>query len=329
MSRLEKIALLAASSSQPGNENDMIIELDGQFRPVEALWEGNVITFKVGTPRKKLYGEGPSAEQIQKKYGVGPFVETGGKWDSDTLWIVDTALASLSPEELKGVAGLPFHIMEKDPSNKAVRGRSLAMYRQDAKATQIELYRLAIEMDKRKFTGTIDNPTPSSVSMLVHELGHAIAKKTLRDAVANYAPEKAALDELTKRAQEAQKAYNAKRQEYAKSKDPALGKELQAETEAMKKLQEELNAKGKIIAALGGIQARGGAAPSPVEKALIAKLPQNKAPTAYGRTLPGEAFAECFRLAKMDKAALDRAAPGISAFFASPEYAAAIAELLK
>ena len=39
-----------------------------------------------------------------------------------------------------------------------------------------------------------------------------------------------------------------------------------------------------------------------------------------GRTLGAEAFAESYRLWKLDRAALDRAAPGISAWFDSAAF---------
>ncbi|MCC6810780.1 MAG: hypothetical protein IT381_25350 [Deltaproteobacteria bacterium] len=329
MTHLERAALLAAASSQPGNENDMMLEADGQFTPVETRWDGDVISFRIGAPKKSLYGEGPSAAELQTKYGVGPFVEAGSKWTKEMLWLVDAALATLAKDELAGVAGLPFHIMEKDPSNKAVRGRSVAMYRQEPTGTQIELYALALESDKRKFVGSVDHPVPNSVSMLVHELAHAISRKTHRDAQAAYAPQKAAYDALAAKAVEMQKAASARLDEYRKTKDEALKKAVDEDNAALKKMQQELNTASKNMAALGAAQRQGGAQPSPVEKAFLAKLPLPKSPTAYGRTLPGESFAECFRLAKLDPAALERAAPGIPAFFASAEYKEAIAAPLK
>lgn len=45
-------------------------------------------------------------------------------------------------------------------------------------------------------------------------------------------------------------------------------------------------------------------------------------PTAFGRNATGERFAECFLLHKLDRPALDRAAPAVGRWFDSPEPAA-------
>ena len=148
LSRAERIGVMYVLGTQPGGELDALVEDGGKFTPVELTWEGDTITVKSGQPRASIYGKASAKEDIQKKYGIGPFVDSGATWDNDALYVVETALSMLSPAELKGVAGLPFHRMPKDPSNKQVRGTAIAMYVPDR--SQIELYDYAIQADRRR-----------------------------------------------------------------------------------------------------------------------------------------------------------------------------------
>lgn len=320
--RVEKIALLYVLPTKPGAELDVIVEDGGKFTAVETSWDGEVVTFKTGEARAQLYGKASSTEEIQKKFGTGPFVESGAKWDNDSLYVVETALATLSPEELAGVAELPFHRMVKDPSNKATKGTVAAMYVPER--SQIELYDYAMVVDKRRFVGTVEKPTPLSVFTLVHECGHAVSRKGARESRHRTTVAKQEYDEVNAKLIAEKKTYDADKATYARTRDQALGKSISERTPVLKQLVADLAEKKKkfdaAAAEMTTVETKGSA----IERALDAKLPFKKSVTNYARTSIAESFAECLALFKLDKKALERAAPGIPAWFESPEYVALV-----
>lgn len=319
-SRVEKLALLFALGAKPGAEFDTIIEDSGQFTPVQVTWDNDVLSLKVGSPRAEIYGKASTKEEIQKKYGVGPFVDSGALWDNNSLFVVEQALATLSKEELTGVAGLPFHRMVSDPSHKAVRGTAIAMYVPDK--SQIELYNHGMAADKRKFVGPVDKPMPLSVSALVHECGHAIARKSARGTRGDAVRVKAEYDAINQKLIGEKKKYDEDKAVYKKTKDQALGKSLQERGVMFKQLMADMNAKKKEFEGVAKQMVSTEKSGTPMERAFEAKLPLKDAPTVYGRTAIGESFADTFALLKLDRAALDRAAPGVSAWFESPAFSA-------
>ena len=154
-----------------------------------------------------------------------------------------------------------------------------------------------------------------SAAMLMHEVGHAVSRAASRTQFADVATARAALEAASNAFNEGQKQYTADAADYAKSKDPELRKSLDAraaatqddvaKVKALQKTWQDLQAAAKSTLAQG----------SAMEQAYLAKLPLAAAPTLYGRTAGPEAFAEAFRLWKFDRVALDRAAPGMAAWF--------------
>ena len=128
-----------------------------------------------------------------------------------------------------------------------------------------------------------------------------------------------ALEDASNAFNEAQKKYDADRAEWAKTKDPELGKALDARAAVTKDEVANVKALQKKWSDLQA-GAQRGVQQSPAEAAFLAKLPLASAPTPYGRTLPSEAFAEAYRIWKFDRAALERAAPGIASWFDSEAF---------
>lgn len=314
-----KQALLMAISMPMNGENDLIVEgKDGTFTAVEVLVEPPDVTFRFSAPRASLYGKAPSREELQKKYGTGPFIDSGATWGNDTLFVVDLALGKLSPEELKAIAGLPFHRMPAEPAGGVARGpgsRAIAIYRQDAAGSRFEVYDAAPEKDRVRFNGSPDAPIPGSTSTLVHELGHAISRAGSRTEFSEYDTAMAELQAATIAFNEGQKKYNADRAEFQRSKDPELKKSLLAQAAAAKDEMTKVQALQKKVAEADAKRKKTLSGGSPLENAYIAKFPLADAPTLYGRTLVSEAFAEGFSLWKTDRAALERATPGAAAWF--------------
>ena len=323
LSREVKQALLMTVSMKPGSEQDLMVEsAGGKSTPIQVLWDDATLVYSVGTPRD-VYGAGPSKEELQKKYGVGAFVDDGAAWDSDLLFSVDLALSKLTKEELALIAGTPFHRMPKDP--KGGGDRKLAIYRQDSTLPQprFEVYDASKAVDRVRFCGTVDAPFTQSAAMVMHEVAHALSRATSGDQMEQTKVARKALEDATTAFNEGQKKYNADRAEYAKSKDPELKKSLEARAATTKDEVAKVKELQKVWQDLQTATQRG-LQQSPTEAAFLQKLPLNKAPTPYARTLPSEAFAESYRLWKLDRAALDRAAPGISAWFDSAAFTDAL-----
>lgn len=296
LTREVKQALLMGISAKPGAENDLIIEGKGTFTAVEVVYEGATLAYRVGPVRTSLYGAAPTREELQKKYGTGAFVDDGAAWDPNMLFVVDTVLSKLTPAELAVIAGLPFHRMPRDASKRG-NPRALAIYRQESDApARLELYDLAVVADRIRFCGSVDAPVTQSAAMLMHEIGHAISRAASRAQFAQVATARAALDAAANAFNEAQR------------KQPSNDAAAKAEAARIKGLQQtwqDLSSAAKSTLAQG----------SDLEKAFLAKLPLAAAPTLYGRTSGAEAFAESFRMWKFDRVALDRAAPGMAAWF--------------
>lgn len=320
LSRELKQALLMAVSMTPGSEQDLMVEsAGGKFTPIQVLWDDSTLVYSVGAPRD-VYGPGPSKEDLQKKYGVGAFVDDGASWDSDLLFSVDLALSKLTPNELALLAGTPFHRMPRDPKARSAV-RTLAVYRQDSSLPQprFEVYDASKEVDRVRFCGSVDAPITESAAMIMHEAAHALSRATAGDQMEAMKTARKALEDATNAFNEGQKKYNADRAEYAKTKDPELRKSLEARAAATNAEVAKVKALQKVWQDLQTATQKG-LQQSPTEAAFLEKLPLAKAPTTYGRTLGAEAFAESYRLWKLDRAALDRAAPGISAWFDSPAF---------
>jgi len=321
LSRVERVALLALVATRSGAELDVMVEAEGQFTPVETFWDGAAITFRSGAPRAGLYGRAPSQDQLQKDFGVGPFVNDGATWDNDGLYVVGAALSELTPDELALLAGVEFHRMARDPVGLAVNGISIAMYRPEQRAPRIELYNHGVTADRRRFVGTVDKPVPLTVATVLHEAAHAMARKPLLNLRRRVADAERAHALAVARARDEQRRYAADRKAYNARRDPALAKALTARAVTIKVLVKQMVAAQKERDAIRAtlITEQGRAAP--LERALDARLPYRSGPTAYARTSPGESFAECLKLHRLDRAALERAAPGVAAWFDSAEYA--------
>lgn len=310
-----KLALLMALNMTPQAENDLIVEGKGGFTSVEVNWDGAALTYTAGPAREKLYGPGPAREELSKKYGVGEFVDDGVAWDSDMLFVVDQALGKLKPDELAVLAGMPFHRIARGTPPAGAKGTLLALYRQDTTLprARIELYDGARAGDRLRFTGTPDAPLPQSVAMLMHEIGHAVARAASQKKFDEVRAARKALEDAANAFNENTAKYNADRAEYLKTKDPALAKSLQERGKAAKGEADhvkEVQKKWETLVA----EAQASTQQSATESAFLAMFPQAKAPTPYGRTSGAEAFAETYRLWKLDRAALERASPGAAAW---------------
>lgn len=314
-----KQALLMTVSMKPGSEQDLMVENAGKYTPVQVTWDDGVVTFTAGPQRDAIYGKGPDKAELQKKYGVGEFVDDGAAWDADLLYSVDVALSKLTRDELALIAGLSFHRMPKEPTGRS--GRMLAIFRQDSTLPKprFEVYDASKEVDRVRFCGDPANPVPQSAAMVVHEVAHALSRATASGTLDAVKEARKALDDAAAAFNEGQKQYNADRETYAKTKDPELKKSLQERAAKTKEEMAKVQALQKTWQDLQNA-AKQGMGGSATETAFLQKLPLNKAPTPYARTLGSEAFAESYRLWKLDKPALERAAPGISAWFESAAF---------
>jgi hypothetical protein len=157
---------------------------------------------------------------------------------------------------------------------------------------------------------------------MVHELAHAVARKGLVNMRLKVVEAAGAYEAKRNQAVEGKAAYDALKATYTRTKDAALVKDLNARAAALKVQMAEMATLQRAFetqrAALVAEQSRSSA----MEGALEKVLPFRDSPTAYGRTAAGESFAECFMLHRLDREALDRAAPAVGPWFDSPAYTA-------
>lgn len=286
VTKAERVALLSLMGRQArGAEFDLLIpQADDTFVPVTAWWDtAEVVGFTSGPAWAPPSAGDVTAAKLQERFKVGAFVDGDATWNAPALAAVEQALATLSPEELGLVKGLVFR-------RARVSGKHLALYQRGDTTNSVEVYDTAFSLDGEQFVGEPTAPRAFLLTALVHELGHAIADARMRElGLANL--------ELRKR------------WEALKAEGKATDADFQKADGAVRKLLaiDAANAKAKG---------------RPVEREFLLVFPLNRSPTAYGRTKPGEHFAESFTLWKNDRAALARISPEAAAWFDAAKHVA-------
>lgn len=288
VSKAERVALLSMMGRQArGAEFDLLIpQGDGTFVPVSLWWDTpEVVGFASGAAWKPQAPGDVTPAQLQARFKVGEFLEADSKWDAAALTALEQALASLTADELKLVAGLKFR-------RARVSGKHLALYQRGDQANHIEVYDTAFSLDGEQFVGEPAAPRAFLQTALLHELGHALADARLRErGIANL----------------------ALRQKWEALK--AEGKSAEATQAAF----DAANGAVKQLLALDAANAKPGRL---AERELAKVFPQNRSPTQYGRTKAAEHFAESFSLWKNDRAALARISPEAAAWFDAGKHVA-------
>ena len=246
----------------------------------------------------------PTAEDLRERYGITPS-ELGEPWSAPYYAALGHALALLSQEELAFLARIPIAREHALPDTEADH-RTQARYLRVAGQARIELYDVMISADETSFCGTVEQPRPSSVCVLLHEIGHALADAANAAALAELATARTSL-----------------RAELA----PLLRREAEQGPEA-------LVSDAEVQAVVDGVQHVEASAErvyrmgtnGPVLRRYRRARSIRKGPTPYGARSLAESFAEAFALFRSDPAALQRIDPGAHAWFQREGHLHALAE---
>lgn len=271
---------------------------------------------------------GPTPKSMKKKYGIFGFASGSAEWTKQEYAIIDEGLSRLSKRELKIIADVPF---VRDHASKGKRssapGRVAGLYLPGKGKHESKIYIYdAFTQNTGILLGTVDQHYAAGTMAFVHEIGHALASAAFRKkqnadnpAAKKIAKMKADRDVAEKAYRKVEKKYNAKKGDRSVSQDAKnkMIDELNAKIHAFNALDNKVK---KVLNAENALIKKQERAGKPAEAALMKLLSKRKAVTAYGRTSPGEAFAEAFMLFKLDPAALKRMSPKAFEYFKKGKY---------
>ena len=271
---------------------------------------------------------GATAASLVKKYGVHGFADGDATWTPEEYAIVDAALNLLSPRELKLVGDVPFVREHKAKEKRSAAPGSVAGLYQPAPGKfgcKITIYD-AFTANEGIILGTVEKHYGSGTMALIHELGHAIASSSFRKRENTENAARNVKATLMKKRDDAKATYKE-----AEAKYKAVASDAKVTQAAKNALIDDLNAKihafnaldndvKKLFNAENAKVRQTEKTGKPAELAMSKLLPQRSAVTLYGRTSPGEAFAEAYMLFKLDPETLKRISPKAHAYFANGTY---------
>lgn len=271
---------------------------------------------------------GPTASSLKKKYGVHDFQNGDARWTAQEFAIVDEALSMLTKRELAIVGDVPF-VRERRSREKrsAAPGNVAGFYLpgEGRFASKIFIYD-AFTTNDGIIMGTAERQIGPGTMALVHELGHALASAAFRK---KQNLKNAAMDQKRTLKSDRDRAYDTYKS--AEANYNAIKGDRSRSQAEKNRVIEDLNAKihkfnaldnayKKLINQENALIRRQQKTGKPAEVELSKLLPTPKAVTLYGRTTPGEAFAEAYMLFKIDPAALKRISAEAYAYFESERY---------
>jgi hypothetical protein len=263
--------------------------LDGQISAVDAV-----------APESKGAARGPAAEELRARYGIGP-VEG---WSAGELASLEQALALLRPAELEALRELPFRRKSRASRWALPRatGRHCGHFQIDQSERAITIYDCAFETDAFAFVGPIERPLPPSSRVILHEVAHALASRSLADVLADAI-------ESQREAEVMIGEFNRLGQDVPRDEMARLGR-LQSEIQSLQASLLRWHEKLQRVDHLS----------TGAVRAFLAQPGASSGFTPYGRTHPVEAYAEAFSLCRTDAEAGQRIAPAVCAYFDSGEY---------
>ena len=287
-------AALAAEGRHRGAEFDRVVrdtaglhavtvrhDLDGELRVFSRRLDA------APGPRE------PAPEDWSSRFGV-PRPESGGAdWTPRQLALLAEALAALGPGDLAAIEGLVFRREVAPPASHA---DFAALYRSDDTQRWVEVYDQAFLASDHAFVGALSDPRPPGLRIILHEIGHAVARAGGLQTGRAFRERASALRDLV---------------------DPLnrLGVRVtEAEFAVLTGLQKRIERLADRIRNANPRVTRAIAASDEVEAFRSAS---GRGVTVYGRTSIEEAYAEAFALALLDPEALRRADPEAFTYFRS------------
>ncbi len=186
----------------------------------------------------------------------------------------------------------------------------------DEKDARLALYVLD------SYVGGRERAHPYAVYVILHEIGHAIAKLYRERVLLQYRKDIATYNGLVDQVNRVVADFNRGQQVLAEDRPMKTSERRELERQQQALEAEIVRVKrllGNARWQLGKME-KIAAAPTPMEQ-LYAQLPRAlDGPTPYGRTDVSESFAESFALFHVDPDSLRRIAPEVHAWFASGEH---------
>ena len=309
---VEYAASVGADSTLRGAESDVRVPFEDGSAQLVTIWNdgrGHVETAGGVGGLPAVASGSARADELRGRFGVGPIEG----WSGRELGSLQRALELLDARELAVISGLPFRrrsdapsYAPKPPENLVGSGaKACGLYRWDRGQRFIEMYDCAFAAESYGFVGSADRPLAPSVRTIVHEIGHALAKRQITDLLdrmlASYPEAKELADEFN-------------RQRYVAS---------HSELGHFRKMSEEITAISQILTRWNAAMTTGVGNTSPI-LADFDRVRGTTGFTAYGRWSSDEAFAEAFSLYRADPEACKRISPEASAFFAAGRHIPAL-----
>ncbi len=264
-------------------------ELDMMVRRPEVEWidlDGDSVTLWVGRDGSVTVASGdtpipwripPSHSdvgrwkaEIAETYALDGF---SGPWALQELAFVLMALEALTEEERTALVGVRLVRLADSPR----RPSEMAWYGPSTDPPRLEVYDAAFQEYGHGFVGPLDRPMPTPVMTLLHEFGHAVVDRPLRDTHA---------------------AWRRARDASERMVDPARFQAAYDRATVLRSCYRGLGDDGPVIEAYRAVRGR------------------VRGPTTYGwRGRHHESFAEAFALHHLDPDALRRVMPDVAAWF--------------
>ncbi len=308
-------ALWVADPELRGAEFDLVVDTEpaGSRRIVTARHDvDRRLSVTLGSPPLRLEGDTLSSEELQRRFGIGPLLDGEVAWQASERAALGAALALLSVEELAYLRFLPFRRDARATSSD--HAGYYTSREPNFSGGLVVLLDRAFSDDQEIFVGTAERAYPQSVSVILHELGHAIAKLDRERLVSAFERDQAKYNQLVGVFNQYAQRVNSLYDSLARA---SLRERREAERE-IRSLEAKYVTLGRILdqaSARLDEMADMAEGPSAIEAAYGELEHARLGPTLYGRTSLEEGFAESFALHHLDPESLERFSRPIHGWF--------------
>lgn len=252
---------------------------------------------------------GGLADRLERQFGTGEIRAGAKRWSDGELAILKASLEALDPKERRALRGVDIVRMGLSP-----RPFGAGLYKVDRRGARILVYDRAFKGEGK---GSARRPNRT----IVHEVGHALSHKAVRDAqrkakqdvdAANVAVD--AYNQEVRRYNRAVRRHNQARragkeyrfggsQDYIRMLRDRKDGLIRTATDSKKRTRRLHRAHRSPLPRTGLLEE------------YRSHLRGRRGPTPYGRTTLQESFAESFSLHHCDPAALEKALPRVAQWF--------------
>ncbi len=252
---------------------------------------------------------GGLADRLEQRFGTGEIRPGVRRWTEPELKVLEASLASLEPKELRALRGVDIVRQGLSP-----RPFGAGLYKVDRRGARILIY-------DRAFRGPGKGSSRKPNRTIVHEVGHAISHKPVRDAQRKARRDVNAANAAVDAYNAQVRRTNAAARRFNRSQKASDRKTVDRERRKLRPLGERKDALMKVAQASNRTTRqlhRRHRSPTPrggLLKEYRQQLRGKRGPTPYGRTSLQESFAESFSLHHCDPSALKKKLPRVAEWF--------------